>query len=147
MSRSDKWTVPLFILFFVISGAGLELSVFSDLAIVGIGIVYIIIRSLGKYTGASISSAALHCDKSVQKYLGITLFPQAGVALGMCITASELEGHEHVIKNVILFGVLVYELVGPLLTKIALTKSGDIRPKSLEVINRRAILLKKLTEK
>lgn len=141
MSRSDKWTVPLFILFFVISGAGLELNVLSDPAVVLVGVVYIVIRSLGKYTGASVSSAALHCDKSVCKYLGVTLFPQAGVALGMCITASSLEGHGHIIKNVILFGVLIYELVGPMLTKIALTKSGDIQPKSPEVINRRAMLL------
>ena len=87
MDRVDRWTAPLFILFFVISGAELELSVFADLAIVLIGLVYIISRSAGKYTGAYLSAKAVHCDKSIVKYLGVTLLPQAGVALGMAIKA------------------------------------------------------------
>ena len=128
MDRIDRWTSPLFILFFVLSGAELELSVFSDLAIVLIGVVYIIFRSVGKYSGAYISARMTKCDNKITKYLGITLLPQAGVALGMAIKASELGTSGHVVANITLFAVLIYELVGPLLTKIALTKAGDIKP-------------------
>ena len=87
MEKSDRWTAPLFTLFFVISGAELELGVFGDMLVVLIGVVYILTRSVGKYVGAYISAKATHCDPNVVKYLGITLLPQAGVALGMCITA------------------------------------------------------------
>ena len=142
MEKSDRWTAPLFALFFVISGAELELSVFTDVSIVIIGVVYIIFRCIGKYLGAWSSSKAAGCDPVVQKYLGITLFPQAGVALGMCITAAAKFGAEGaMIRNIILFSVLVYELVGPSMTKWALKKTGDIQPKSVEVINRRAMKL------
>ena len=129
MTRVDRWTAPLFILFFVISGAELEFSFFTDVMVVLIGVVYIVVRCLGKYLGASISSKAVHCDPNIVKYLGITLFPQAGVALGMAMQAEELGGSEGmIVANIILFSVLVYELVGPFLTKIALTKAGDIKP-------------------
>ena len=137
MEKSDKWTAPLFALFFVISGAELELSVFTDVAIVGIGVVYILFRSLGKCFGASISTRWVKCPPSVCKYLGITLLPQAGVALGMCITARQLGAEGDLIRNIILFSVLIYELFGPLLTRQALTKAGDIQPMSEEVKNRR----------
>lgn len=148
MEKSDRWTAPLFALFFVISGAELELSVFSDISIVMIGITYILVRSLGKYVGAFVSSRAAGCSKTVQKYLGITLFPQAGVALGMCITAAAKFGEEGVmIRNIILFSVLVYELVGPSMTKWALTKAGDIKPQGEDVINRRAIKLEEAEKK
>lgn len=131
MDRIDRWTTPLFILFFVISGAELELSVFSDIAIVGVGIVYIIFRSLGKCIGASVSSKAAGCDPAVVKYLGITLLPQAGVALGMSVTAMQLgESEGIIIRNIILFSVLIYELVGPLLTKKALIRAGEIIPEN-----------------
>lgn len=142
MEKADGWTAPLYVLFFVISGAELELSVFSDLAIVGVGVVYILFRSLGKYVGAYASCKATGCDEKVTKYLGVTLLPQAGVALGMCVTASQLgHGDGAIVRNIILFSVLIYELVGPTLTKIALTKAGDIQPKSEEVVNRRQIKL------
>ena len=144
MEKAEKWTAPLYVLFFVVSGAELELGVFADIAIVGIGIVYIIFRSLGKYMGAFSSCKYAGCDENVTKYLGITLLPQAGVALGMCtIAASQLPGDGIIIRNIILFSVLVYELVGPAMTKWALTKAGDIQPKSAEVINRRQIKLEK----
>lgn len=141
MERTDKWTSPLFALFFVISGAELELSVFMDWAIVVIGVVYIIFRCLGKYTGTLVSAKATKCSPSICKYLGITLFPQAGVALGMCATAMVLGEQGNLIRNITLFAVLVYELFGPLLTRWALTKAGDIKPKSHEVENRRNIKL------
>ena len=142
MEKADGWTAPLYVLFFVISGAELELSVFSDWAIVGVGVVYILFRSLGKYVGAYTSCKATGCDEKVTKYLGVTLLPQAGVALGMCVTAGQLgHGDGAIVRNIILFSVLIYELVGPALTKIALTKAGDIQPKSEEVVNRRQIKL------
>ena len=143
MQRSERWTAPLYVLFFVVSGAELELSVFSDLAVVGIGVVYILFRSIGKIVGAYSSCKAAGCDDSVTKYLGITLLPQAGVALGMCLTAAELGADGVIIRNIILFSVLIYELVGPAMTKNALMKAGDIQPKSEEVINRRATRLAK----
>lgn len=127
MERADRWTAPILILFFVISGAELELSVFADIAVVIVGVVYIIARSLGKYYGAGISSRAVKCDNNIVKYLGITLLPQAGVALGMAIKARELGEAGNIIRNITLFAVLVYEIVGPFLTKIALTKAGDIK--------------------
>ena len=127
MIRTEKWTSPLYTAFFVISGAELDLRVFRKPAVLMIGIVYILVRSLGKYSGARFSSSLMKCDANVRKYLGITLLPQAGVALGMVVTAQglgeEIGGY---IRNIILFSVLIYELVGPMLTKMALTKAGEI---------------------
>ncbi|MBE7055777.1 MAG: sodium:proton antiporter [Ruminococcaceae bacterium] len=137
MERADKWTSPLFALFFVISGAELELSVFTDFAIVFIGVVYIIFRSLGKYSGTFVSAKMTKCSPEICKYLGITLLPQAGVALGMCATAMQLGEQGNLIRNITLFAVLIYELVGPLLTRQALTAAGDIKPMSEEVKMRR----------
>lgn len=137
MKASDKWTSPLFALFFVISGAELELDVFADVAIVGIGLVYIIFRCLGKYFGALASAKATKCEPQICKYLGITLFPQAGVALGMCTTVMQIGEQGNLVRNITLFSELVYEIFGPLLTKWALTQAGDIHPIPEEVKNRR----------
>ena len=126
MARVERWSAPLLLLFFVLSGAELELSVFTDWAIVLIGVVYIIARSLGKYSGAFVSAKATHCDKNIVKYLGITLLPQAGVALGMAIKAQTLGAEGTIVANITLFAVLIYEIVGPLLTKISLEKAGEI---------------------
>ena len=128
MDRVDRWTAPLFILFFVLSGAELELSVFTDVAIVIVGIVYIASRSFGKYFGAFVSSKSVKCDKNIVRYLGITLFPQAGVALGMAIKAQTLGADGAIVANITLFAVLIYEIVGPMLTKISLLKAGEIQP-------------------
>lgn len=128
MDRLDRWTAPLFILFFVLSGAELELAVFKDPVIVLVGVVYIIFRSLGKYFGASSSAKAVKCDKNIVKYLGITLLPQAGVALGMALKAEQLGPEGKIVANITLFSVLIYELVGPFLTKISLLKAGEIQP-------------------
>ena len=147
MERADKWTAPLLALFFIISGAELELHVFTDLTIVGIGLIYILFRSAGKISGAYISAKASGCDEKVCKYLGITLLPQAGVALGMCIMAMELGECGHLIRNITLFSVLIYELVGPLMTKMALTAAGDIKPMAEEIKNRREIKLQNLEKK
>lgn len=128
MDRIDRWVAPLFILFFVISGAELELSIFADPIIVMIGVVYILFRCLGKYFGASTSSRLMKCDSNIVKYLGITLFPQAGVALGMAIKAETLGPEGLIVANITLFSVLVYELIGPFLTKVSLLKAGEIKP-------------------
>ena len=128
MERVDKWTAPLFVLFFVLSGAELELGVFSNLLMVVVGIVYIIARSAGKYSGAYVSAKISGCDEKIVKYLGITLFPQAGVALGMAMKAKAFGEIGDMVSTITLFAVLIYELVGPALTKTALLKAGDIDP-------------------
>ena len=127
MERVDRWTAPLFILFFVLSGAELELSVFSNLLMVLVGIIYILSRSIGKCTGAFVSAKIAKCDDNIVKYLGITLLPQAGVALGMAMKAKEFGEIGEMVATITLFAVLIYELVGPALTKMALTKAGDIK--------------------
>jgi len=137
MEKSEKWSSPLLALFFVISGAELELGVFTDSAIVIIGIVYIIFRSLGKYSGTFASAKATACSPEICKYLGITLLPQAGVALGMCATAMQLGAEGNLIRNITLFAVLIYELFGPVFTRMALQAAGDIKPMSDEVKMRR----------
>ena len=132
MEKTDKWTVPLFVLFFVMSGAELELSVFTDIVIVGIGVAYIVTRSFGKYIGTYSSAKIMKCDEKTTRYLGITLLPQAGVALGMSVTVMEIGEVGQIVRNIVLFSVLIYELVGPVMTKIALTKAGNIEPKPHE---------------
>ena len=142
MARAEKWSSPLLALFFVISGVELELGVFGDVAIVAIGVVYIIFRSLGKYIGAGVSARLTQCPPQVCKYLGITLLPQAGVALGMCTIAGNTMGEQGtLIRNIILFAVLIYELFGPIFTRMALTAAGDIQPMSDEVKHRRSNML------
>lgn len=128
MERCDRWTAPLFILFFVHSGAELDLSVFTSLSVVAIGIVFIIARSLGKYFGAMGSAKIMKCDPMITRYLGVTLLPQAGVALGMSVMAMQLgEADGGMVRNITLFAVLIYELLGPPATKWALTRAGEIK--------------------
>lgn len=127
MGRVDGWTAPLFVLFFVLSGAELDLQILSNPLVLLIGAVYIVFRSLGKYFGSYASCAMTGCSRTIQQYLGITLLPQAGVALGMALTAQQLSDG-HMVRNVVLFSVLVYELVGPALTKRSLIAAGEITP-------------------
>ena len=138
MARADKWSQPLLAVFFVVSGAELELAVFQDPMLVLIGVVFILSRCLGKYSGAFASAKAMACSPNVVKYLGVTLFPQAGVALGMCIQAKQLGEDGSLVRNIILFAVLIYEMAGPLMTKKALTAAGDIVAQPQEVRERRA---------
>ena len=136
MDKTDRWTAPLYILFFVLSGAELELNVFSSASVVLIGAAYILARAFGKWAGASISAKFMKCPPKVQKWLGITLLPQAGVALGMSVTVAQTLGADGaMVRNIVLFGVLIYELVGPALTRIALTEAGDIQPKAEAVVS------------
>ena len=142
MERADRWTVPILILFFVISGAELDLSVFSQVAVIIVGVVYIISRSIGKYFGALISSKGTKCNPNIVKYLGITLLPQAGVALGMAMKATQLGADGMIVRNITLFAVLIYEIVGPFLTKVALTKAGDINPEGKVSARKHFLFLK-----
>ena len=127
MEKSDKWTSPLFALLFVLCGAELELGVFGKWTVVVLGIAYIASRCVGKYFGARWSCRLSKASENVTKWLGITLFPQAGVALGMCVTVASWGAEGQLIRNIVLFAVLVYELFGPVMTKYALTKAGDIQ--------------------
>lgn len=127
MQRVEGWTVPLNILFFVISGAELDLAILINPFTLIVGVIYIISRSAGKYFGAFASCKANRCAKPITDNLGITLLPQAGVALGMAMTATSLGGGA-LVRNVVLFSVLVYELVGPALTRMALLRAGEIKP-------------------
>ncbi len=148
MLQADRWSGPALTLFFVLSGSALQFDVFSDITVVLIGLIYIVARSIGKYLGARLSSDLAHSPETVRKYLGITLLPQAGVALGMCTTAYRLlgGGPGTLIRNIILFSVLIYELVGPSLTKMALTKAGDIQAIPQEVKARRKKQLEAVTK-
>ena len=129
MDRLDRWTAPLFLLFFVISGAELDLTLFGDVLIVLVGVVYIVFRCIGKYYGAYASAKFVGSEPNVVKYLGITLFPQAGVALGMAnIAADKLGEIGAFVASITLFSVLIYEIVGPFLTKVSLMKAGEIDP-------------------
>lgn len=127
MDRLDRWVSPVNILFFVLSGAELDLNILKNPLVLLIGLVYILSRSAGKILGAYGSCRMTRCSPSIQKYLGITLLPQAGVALGMAAEAAALSDG-HMVRNVVLFSVLVYELVGPTLTKLSLTAAGEIAP-------------------
>ena len=135
MERIEGWTMPLNILFFVISGAELDLQILAHPVTILVGVVYIIARSMGKYLGSDVSCALTRQATPIRKNLGITLLPQAGVALGMALTASTLPDGA-LTRNVVLFAVLIYELVGPALTKRSLLAVGEIKPEG-RVSNRK----------
>ncbi len=130
MERLDRWTTPLSILFFILSGAELDLQTLSNPTVLLIGMVYIATRSAGKFFGSYSSCTLTHCENTIKRHLGITLLPQAGVALGMALTASALSDGA-MVRNVVLFSVLVYELIGPTLTKNALISAGEIKPEQI----------------
>ncbi len=127
MDRVERWTAPLNMLFFVLSGAELNLSILLNPTVILIGVVFILFRSVGKISGAYLSCRMEHTSENIQKHLGITLLPQAGVALGMALTAANLSDGA-VVRSVVLFAVLIYELIGPTLTKRSLTLAGEIKP-------------------
>ncbi len=127
MDRVDNWVMPLNVLFFVLSGAELDLNILVNPVAIGVGVVYILARSAGKYLGALGSCQMTGQPQGITQNLGITLLPQAGVALGMALTAANLPDGA-LTRNVVLFAVLVYELIGPYLTKCALLRVGEILP-------------------
>ena len=128
MDRIEGWTMPLNVLFFAISGAELNLEVLIQPMTLLVGVIYIISRSAGKYYGSSFSCRLTGQSKPITDHLGITLLPQAGVALGMVLDAKDTLPDGALAANVVLFAVLIYELVGPALTKRSLLKVGEIRP-------------------
>ncbi len=148
MLQADRWSGPAITLFFVLSGSALQFDVFTEPAVILIGVIYILARSVGKILGAKWSAILAKSPATVRKYLGITLLPQAGVALGMCTTAYRLLGGEDgtLIRNIVLFGVLIYELLGPSMTKAALMKAGDIQAIPAEVKTRREKELEMVTK-
>lgn len=122
----DRMTPPIFMLFFFVTGAGMDISILPKVGL--IGVVYIIVRVIGKMAGAYLGGRISHADKNVQKYLGIGLIPQAGVAIGlamMCGTVVPEYASE--ITAVVVCGTIIYELVGPIFTKIMLVKIGEIK--------------------
>ncbi len=138
MDGCERWTPPLFMFFFVLSGAELDVSNLINIGVVGI--VYLIARCVGKYFGAFFGAKAVHADKNVVKYLGLTLFPQAGVAIGMAQLVSKKFGDNPLtstiatsIVTIVLSATLIYELFGPVITKIALSKAGEINVDSKKV--------------
>lgn len=126
MKLSDRITPPIFMLFFVASGAGLKLSVLPAVGLVGV--IYIVFRVIGKMFGASLGAIVCKSDKNIRKYLGPALIPQAGVAIGLSLAASSVvPEHATEIRTVILCGTLIYELVGPVISKTCLKKAGEIK--------------------
>ena len=126
MEGADRWTPPVFMLFFVISGAQFNFEVLKTVGVAGV--LYLVFRSAGKYFGAVLGSALTKSEKNVRKYLGVTLLPQAGVAIGMAqLSLTVVPEYGEQIRAVVLCATLIYELVGPLLTKIVLTKAGEIK--------------------
>lgn len=132
----DRFTSPIFMMFFVLSGANLDLSIFGrkeGVTIIIVAAIYIVARVIGKWSGAAFGAKVSKCSKEVTSYLGFALIPQAGVAIGLATNASslfkgnpELEYTGSLILAVILTTTLVYELVGPLVAKWALTKANCI---------------------
>lgn len=125
MEVTDSWTPPLFMLFFVLSGAELNLAVIPTVGLVGI--LYLLARSFGKYFGSYLGAVIVKASPNIRKYLGITLLPQAGVAIGMAqVALTALPDYGAKIQAVVLSATLIYELIGPVLTKMALSAAGEI---------------------
>ena len=126
LEQCDRFTPPLFLLFFVLSGANLDLSVLPTVGMVGVA--YVLSRALGKSLGGTMGAVVEKCDPNIVKYLGLTLIPQAGVAIGMArMSMTALPEYGAVINAVVLSGTLIYELTGPVITKIVLTRAGEIK--------------------
>ncbi len=136
LDMMDHFTAPIYMLFFVISGASLDLSLFfsgQGLVVVIIALIYLFARMIGKWSGAYLGASFTRSEPKIKKYLGLTLVPQAGVAIGLATTASALfannpqtEQTGSLIIAIVLTSTLIYELVGPLLSKFALKKAGEI---------------------
>ncbi|MBR7041177.1 MAG: cation:proton antiporter [Clostridia bacterium] len=125
MEQCDRFTPPLFLLFFVLSGAQLDLGVLPQVGL--IGVAYLLLRSLGKWGGTFLGAVSVKADKHIRHYLGLTLLPQAGVAIGMAsLVSARFPSLASQVNTIVLAGVLVFELVGPVITKIALRKAGEI---------------------
>jgi Kef-type K+ transport system membrane component KefB len=122
---ADLITPPIFLLFFTVSGAELDIALIPSIGVVGI--LYVVFRVVGKMGGAYLGGKIMKAPKAVNRYLGPTLIPQAGVAIGL-VTVSQVVVPEYAaqLRAVILCGTLIYEIVGPAITKLALVKAGEI---------------------
>ena len=139
----DRFTSPVYMLFFVISGASLDLSIFFNgdgLMVVIIALTYIVFRVIGKWSGAYVGASITRCEPQVKKYLGFALVPQAGVAIGLSTTAYKLFSQYQdeamqrtgaLILAIILTSTLIYELFGPMVAKFALKKAHEIPEENL----------------
>lgn len=125
MELTDRFTNPIYMMFFVLSGAGLNLSILPSIGLVGV--IYVVVRVLGKMAGAWFGATLMHGPAEVRRYLGPALLPQAGVAIGLTVVAQQVvPQYAEVIRAVILCGTLIYELIGPGVAKWALQKAGEI---------------------
>lgn len=125
MKLADGVTPPLFLLFFVTSGAELQLSVLPSIGLAGV--IYVLLRVAGKFSGAWLGGKVCQAQESVRRYLGLALVPQAGVAIGLSLIATTaVPEYGATIRAIILCGTLIYEMVGPALAKLSLTKAGEI---------------------
>ena len=127
----DRFTSPIYMMFFVISGATLDVTIFfndSGLTVLGIAAVYLIVRVVGKWLGAFTGACITDCEPQIKKYLGFALVPQAGVAIGLATIASQQMASDigNMIIAVILTSTIIYELIGPMISKFALAKAGEI---------------------
>ena len=137
----DRFTSPIYMMFFVISGASLDLTIFfnrNGLIVVGIAAAYVIFRVIGKWLGAFTGASITRCEDKIKKYLGFALIPQAGVAIGLATTAYTLFNKNpdtalagSLILAIILTSTLIYELIGPMVAKFALSKAGEIPKENL----------------
>ena len=128
MDNIDNWSKPIIVLFFVLSGAELNFMIFKNSTIIIVGLIYILARAFGKYFGVNLATNISKSEKTIKNYLGMTLLPQAGVAIGMsALAANNFSDSGLLIRNITLFGVMIYELIGPTITKIALIKAGEIK--------------------
>ncbi len=126
---SDLITPPIFLLFFTVSGAALNLSLIPSIGLAGI--LYVFFRVVGKIGGAYLAARVMKAPAAIRRYLGPTLIPQAGVAIGLA-TVSQTIVPEYAaeLRTIVLCATLIYEIIGPAITKISLTKAGEIANKS-----------------
>ncbi|HHX55893.1 MAG TPA: cation:proton antiporter [Clostridiales bacterium] len=122
----DRFTPPLFMLFFFISGADLDISVIPTVGLVGL--LYILARAIGKILGTYLGAEVAKAEPVIKKYLGLTMLPQAGVAIGLSAIAMDVVPQYGVaIRTIVLSATVIYELTGPVITKLALKKAGEIK--------------------
>ncbi len=129
--QMDRMTPPVFMLFFFVTGAGMDISVLPTVGV--IGVVYIVVRVVGKLVGSNIGARISGADKNVRRYLGIGLIPQAGVAIGLAMMCtSVVPEYANEIMAVVVSGTIIYELIGPIVTKAMLVKIGEIKPENVK---------------
>ena len=121
----DRITPPIYMMFYILSGASLDVTVIVSVGVVGA--VYVVGRIIGKALGAAFGAKISKAPKVVQKWLGLTLVPQEGVAIGLATSAGKsLPQYAAQIQTIVLCGVVIYELIGPVITKLALKKAGEL---------------------